>query len=263
MLEALCGNRNVERILIFLFVNGRCYGTQLHRILQVPLTPLQKALNRLEKGGLITSYYEGKTRLYQFNPAYPLFSELEQLLKKAYTLLPGHIKKDYYIVKEDPMTSIDHENKAKVLQTFWERLMGVTQLTYHAKSKSEDERGWNGKGQGEVSITKESPRALIFNEKGIWQGKQGPEVGFSNVFRWTLDRNAGIISLEHLRRGPDNPVFLFHLAPTSKQSLSSIDSHLCGGDTYFGQIHFDRYSLRLNWRVIGPKKNEEIDFYYS
>ena len=56
---------------------------------------------RLEKGGLITSYYEGKTRLYQFNPAYPLMSELEQLLKKAYTLLPAHEKKDYYVVREE------------------------------------------------------------------------------------------------------------------------------------------------------------------
>ena len=86
---------------------------------------------------------------------------------------------------------------------------------------------------------------------------------FSNVFRWTLDRSAGVISLEHLRRGADHPVFLFHLAPSSKHSLSSVDSHLCEGDAYFGQVHFDRYSLRLNWRVIGPKKNEEIDYYYS
>ena len=54
MLEVLCGNKNVQRILVFLFVNGKCYGTQLHRSLGTPLTPLQKALNRLEKDGLIT-----------------------------------------------------------------------------------------------------------------------------------------------------------------------------------------------------------------
>src|ERR1700758_4331532 len=101
MLEVLCGSKSVQRILIFLFVNGKCYGTQLHRSLKTSLTPLQKALNRLEKGNLITSHYEGKTRLYQFNPAYPLMSELEQLLKKAYTLLPGHEKKNYYVVREN------------------------------------------------------------------------------------------------------------------------------------------------------------------
>lgn len=261
MLEVLCGNKNIQRILLFLFVNGRCYGTQLHRSLKTPLTPLQKALNRLEKGGLITSYFEGKTRLYQFNPAYPLIGELEPLLKKAYTLLPVHEKKDYYVIKEDAQ-SINQENKLQILLTFWQKLGGVTQLTFNAKTKSKEERGWNGKGQGEVSVAKEGDNRLSFTEKGTWQGKQG-EVSFSNVFRWTLDRHAGVISLEHLRRGPDHPVFLFYLAPSGKHSLSSVDSHLCGGDTYFGQIHFDRYSLRLNWRVIGPKKNEEIDYYYS
>ena len=264
MLEALCGNKSVQRILIFLFVNGKCYGTQLHRSLRTPLTPIQKALNRLEKGGLITSYYAGKTRLYQFNPAYPLINELEQLLKKAYTLLPANEKKEYYLIKEEHKnTSIGQENKAQVLLAFWNKLMGVTQLTFHAKTQSKDEKGWNGKGRGEVIITKKDSNTLIFNEKGTWQGKQSAEVNFSNIFRWTLDRNTGLISLEHLRRGPDRPVFLFHLAPSGKHSLSSVDSHLCGGDTYFGQIHFNHHSLRLNWRVIGSKKNEEIDYFYS
>lgn len=264
MLEVLCGNKNVQRILIFLFVNGKCYGTQLHRSLQTPLTPLQKALNRLEKGGLVTSYYEGKTRLYHFNPAYPLINEVEQLLKKAYTLLPAHKKKEYYVAKEDPKISPPYQgNKHQILLAFWEKLASVTQLTFHAKSKSKQENGWNGKGQGEVTPTKEEPNILIFHEKGTWQGDQATEVSFSNVFRWTLDRNAGVISLEHLRRGPERPVFLFHLAPNGKHTLASVDSHLCGGDTYFGQIRFDRHTLRLNWRVIGPKKNEEIDYYYS
>lgn len=263
MLEALCGNKNVQKVLIFLFVNGKCYGTQLHRTLKTPLTPLQKALNRLEKGGIISSYYEGKTRLYHFNPGYPLMNELEQLLKKAYTLLPAIQKKAFYLTKEDPRTAIDQTSKAKVLQSFWEKLMAISQLTFHAKSKSKEEKGWNGRGQGEVEITKEGTHSLVFNEKGKWRGKEGEPVNFSNIFRWTLDRDAGVISLEHLRRGPDHPIFLFHLAPSSKHSLTSVDSHLCEGDVYFGQVRLDNASFCLNWRVIGPQKNEEIDYYYS
>ncbi len=150
-----------------------------------------------------------------------------------------------------------------MLLAFWEKLLNVTEVSFHAMSKTGEEIGWNGKGQGEVTKTKEGSNILTFTEKGTWQGKQGGELAFRNVFRWTLDRRAGVISLEHLRRGPDHPVFLFHLAPTSKHALSSVDSHLCEGDTYFGRIHFDRFSLRLNWRVIGPKKNEEINYYYS
>jgi DNA-binding PadR family transcriptional regulator len=264
MLEALCGNKNVQRILIFLFVNGKCYGTQLHRSFKTPLTPIQKALNRLEKGGLITSYYEGKTKIYQFNPAYPLLEELELLLKKAYTLLPAHIKKEYYVPKLNfSFTPIQQENPRQILLTFWERLRQVKQLSFDAKSKSKEELGWVGKGKGEVVVNRDNDNVLIYNEKGTWLNKQGDQVSFTNVFRWTLDRHAGVISLEHLRRGADHPVFLFHLAPANAQSLSSVDSHLCEGDTYFGQIHLDVTSLRLNWRVIGPKKNEEIDYYYS
>lgn len=260
MLEALCGNKNVQRILIFLFVNGKCYGTQLHKALKTSLTPIQKALNRLEKGGIITSYLEGKTKLYQFNPAYPLIQELEQLLKKAYTLLAGTEKKDYHVVKEAILPN--SENHGAILLSFWNKLAAVTQLNFKAKTKSKDNKGWNGSGKGEVIVTKEGGSILIFTEKGQWQGKPGEDVNFSNVFRWTLDRKAGVISLEHLRFGADRAVFLFHLAPSTKHSLSSIDSHLCEEDTYFGQIYLDRYSLRLNWRVIGPKKNEEIDYYY-
>lgn len=263
MLEALCGNKNIARILIFLFVNGKCYGHQLHRALDTSLTPLQKALSRLEKGNLITSHYEGKTRVYQFNQAHPLFHELETLLKKTYTLLPAREKKGYYVIREDYRTLLEQQEKNQLLLTFWEKLKQVTQLTFHAKTKSKEETGWSGKGQGEVILTQEGAGTLIFQERGHWHGKEGAEVTFSNVFRWTLDQAAGVISLEHLRRGPEHPVFLFHLAPSSKRSLSSVDSHLCGGDSYFGQICLDIYGLRLHWRVIGPHKNEEIDYYYS
>lgn len=259
MLEAICGNKNIQKILIFLFVNGKCYGTQLHRLLKTPLTPLQKALMRLEKGGLIISYLEGKTRIYQFNPAFPLLEELEILLKKAYTLLPAPEKKSYYVTKDDNLYR--DQNRPKVLLAFWEKLSVIKTLSFNARAKS-SETGWNGKGKGEVAVTSPESNVLIFTEKGSWIGKQG-EVAFSNVFRWTIDRAACVISLEHLRRGYENPVFLFDLSPTGNYTLSSVDSHLCGGDMYFGQIHFDRYSLRLNWRVIGPKKNEDIDYYYT
>ena len=264
MLEVLFGNKTVQKILLFLFVNGKCYGTQLHKLLRTPLTPIQKALLRLEKGGLIMSYYEGKTRLYQFDPGYPLLEELEQLLRKAYTLLPAREKKDYYVVKEDSAAARQNPLKSnRVLAALWERLGNVKQLSFHAKTKSKEESGWNGKGKGEVTITKEGDNTLIFSEKGSWSGKQAEDVGFRNIFRWKLDQTAGVISLEHLRFGADRPVFLFHLAPTGNYSASSVDAHLCAEDSYFGRIVFDSRSLRLNWRVIGPKKNEEIDYFYS
>jgi Family of unknown function (DUF6314) len=263
MLAALFGNKNIERILTFLFVNEKCYGTQLKRQLNISLTPVQKALLRLEKGGIILSFYEGKTRVYKFNPGFPLIDEIEKILKKNYTMMSSHDKKDYYVVNINEIPSaFNTKNKTQTLLHFWNRLSLVNKLTFNASSKSQYDSGWNGKGYGEVLVTKQNFSTLIFHERGFWKGKNEKDVNFSNVFRWTLDKIIGVISLEHLRRGVDNPVFLFHLAPSTEIVLSSIDSHLCDGDSYFGRVHFEKNSLRLNWRVIGPKKNEEIDYYY-
>lgn len=264
MLQAICGNKSIQKILLFLFVNSKCYGTQMHVQLKTPLTPLQKALQRLEKEGLLISSYEGKTRIYRFNPAFPLLPELEPLLRKAYTLLPAEEKKAYYVAKEEHSPDLQRrKSKFQTVQAAWEKLLIVKRLTFHATTISQEERGWNGKGMGEISVSRESDHVLIFNEKGTWRDTQDNEMSFSNVFRWTLDRHTALISLEHLRYGANSPVFLFHLAPSGSHSLSSVDSHLCSGDSYFGQIHFDQHSLRFYWRIIGPKKNEEINYYYA
>ncbi|MBS3904012.1 MAG: winged helix-turn-helix transcriptional regulator [Simkania sp.] len=264
MLMALCGSKTAQKILLFLFVNGKCYGTQLHRLLKTPLTPVQKALFRLEKGGILLSHYEGKTRLYQFNPAFPLLGELELLLKKAYTLLPPQDKKPFSCLKHETLwLGAGKETSLQVLLMFWEKLSHVKQLSFRSKTRSKEDIGWNGTGKGEVTVTKGGETILLFQEKGLWHSEGGHETNFSNLFRWTLDRNTELISLEHLRRGVNHPVFLFYLSPTSHHTLSSVDSHLCEGDSYLGKIFCDPFCLRLSWRVIGPKKNEEIDYYYS
>lgn len=258
MLEALCGNQSIVRILIFLLVNGKCYGTQLHKTLKVPLTPLQKALNRLEEGSIISSWSEGKTRFYRFNRAYPLLSELEALLTKAYSLLKPEERRSYFCTKE---LQTLHSSGAQTLAAFWTKLTEVSQLQFEACSKKES--GWNGKGAGQVVVTKNSPNTLLFTEKGAWRNRNNQEISFNNVFRWTFDSAQGVILLEHLRHGQERPVELFKLQPTGTQTIASVDAHLCEGDLYFGQMHFDKYSLRLNWRIIGPKKNEEIDYLYT
>jgi hypothetical protein len=259
MLEGLCGNKNVQKVLLFLFVNSKCDGAQLQRLLKTPLTSLQNALARLEKGRIIISYSEAKTKFYQLNPSYPLFPELEQLLKKAYTLLSPQDKKLFSLVQQEALKKGVQE---PLLFGFWERLKTVKQMSLHAKSHSQNETGWNGKGKGDVLVAKEGDTTLVFHERGAWQIRQGQDMAFSNTFRWTLDRVAGMISLEHLRLGPNASVFLFYLAPTESNLLASVDSHLCEEDDYLAQVVWDRHSICLSWRVIGPRKNEEMQYYY-
>lgn len=261
MLSDLFGNRNMERILLFLFVNEKCYGAQLQNLLLVPLTPIQKALLRLEKAGIVNSYYEGKTHLYELNPRYPLRSELENLLKKAYFLLPVQEKKRYCFIHK-PRQRLDEERKRdrnarNELMTFWERLKTVKQLAFSTKSYQDKS---TKVGRAEVAIIS-SPDTLIFQERGFWLNDPYPDTSFTSSFRWTLDLNAGLITLEHLRYG--SPVFLFHLAPVNNQTLEAVDSHLCGKDIYLGNIIWDSASICFRWKVIGPNKNDELLYSYT
>lgn len=104
MLEALFGNESVERVLFYLLKNNACYALQLKQQFQSALSPLQQALLRLEKGGILVSTLVGKTRLFQFNPRYLFLSELRAFLQRAYDTLPEELKKKYYepIVRKRP-----------------------------------------------------------------------------------------------------------------------------------------------------------------
>ncbi len=252
MLSGLFGSKSVERILLFLLVNERVYATQLHRMLNTPLTPVQKALGRLEREGILCSHYEGKTRFFSFNPSYPLLDELEALLKRAYDKLSPVDKKNYFFVRHTLK-----QNKALVDQV-WQRLRLISHVSFSFRSRYHK----GGKGEGEVRAAYDGNIRCVFQERGSWKGLENQEFTFRNVFRWSLNRLDGMLTLEHLRFGEGNPVFLFHLVPVGENRLESLHAHVCGEDTYFGQLVMEDQSLALTWRILGPKKNDEVRYLY-
>ncbi|PIS00696.1 MAG: hypothetical protein COT84_06225 [Chlamydiae bacterium CG10_big_fil_rev_8_21_14_0_10_35_9] len=265
MLATIFGNQNIERILLFLFVNEKCYGTQLQTLLQIPLTPIQHALAKLEKGGVLQSHFEGKVRIYQFNSSYPLRWELEELLKKVYTLLPSQEKKQYCFIHKKRLElqeerKRDHQVKKELIR-FWKRLIIVKSLSISAKSRKGKETTTKT-GKAEILSTSQTPLIITFEEKGYWYSDTTQDANFSNIFRWTLDEKNSLITLEHLRYGVNRPVFLFHLTSTQKNKLSSIDAHLCGDDTYLGNITWSPEQIIFHWRIIGPRKNDELIYHY-
>jgi hypothetical protein len=112
-------------------------------------------------------------------------------------------------------------------------------------------------------VQKKQDAQLVFYEKGSWLGLSEQEFNFRNVFRWSLNRIDGMLTLEHLRFGVNNPVFLFHLIPAGPCYMESAHAHLCGQDTYFGQLEYKAGAIKLVWRILGPKKNEEITYIYA
>lgn len=96
MLEYLFSNKNVEKILIYLHLHQKANATELSRSFNSSLDPIQKTLRKLEEGGLLVSFLEGRTRVFQWNPRYPFLFEIQALAEKAYTFLPSNIQETYY-----------------------------------------------------------------------------------------------------------------------------------------------------------------------
>lgn len=96
MLEDLFGSKIVEKICFYLIVNQKCYASELKKSFQLPIFGIQNALSRLEKHGVIVSFNEGKTRIYHWNPRYPLLAEFQAFISKAYSYLPMDLKGKTY-----------------------------------------------------------------------------------------------------------------------------------------------------------------------
>jgi DNA-binding transcriptional ArsR family regulator len=99
MLEYLYSNKNVEKILIYLLLHSKANATELRKAFGTSLDPIQKTLKKLEEGGLIVSFLEGRTRVFQWNPRYPFLQEIQALTKKSYEFLPVDIQETYQLTK--------------------------------------------------------------------------------------------------------------------------------------------------------------------
>jgi len=96
MLEYLFSNKNVEKILMYLCLHEKANASELSRSFNSSLDPIQKTLRKLEEGGLLVSFLEGRTRVFQWNPRYPFHREIQALAEKAYGYLPTSIQESCY-----------------------------------------------------------------------------------------------------------------------------------------------------------------------
>ncbi|MEE8056279.1 MAG: winged helix-turn-helix domain-containing protein, partial [Pseudomonadales bacterium] len=68
---------------LFILAREEGYATEIARLYETDLSPIQKQLDRLERDGLLVNKKVGRTRVYQFNPRYAFLGEVKQLLAKA------------------------------------------------------------------------------------------------------------------------------------------------------------------------------------
>lgn len=91
-----------ENILLYLFINGISYPSELSRNFDLNLFAVQNQLKKLENGGVLYSQLKGNVRLYGMNPRYPFKKELEALLDRVYDSLGDETKNKYYIKRTRP-----------------------------------------------------------------------------------------------------------------------------------------------------------------
>ena len=256
MLQLLFGNKSAERILLFLLVHEQCYACQVQKAYRTALTPIQSFLRKFEKAGILVASLRGNKRLYRLNPHYPLHEELKTLLQKGFTHLPAEEKRHLFLCHEPKASPsyVKQKRTALSLQAFCERILQVKQMTI--RMQTEDE------AIGEVKVKEEKPGILSFTEQGRWVKGEQQNITFRNSLRWTFLFEDGLVRLEHLRYGPNHPVFLSHLVPTSSRHLQSIDPHLCQEDCYFGRVEFHRQGIYLTWRILSKYKNETLYYVY-
>lgn len=88
MLKALLGSDSLEKSMIFLLIRQKGYASEIAEFFRISLNQIQKQLLKLEQGGVVVSFLEGRTRIYQFNPSYAFLPELKSLLEKAFKYYP-------------------------------------------------------------------------------------------------------------------------------------------------------------------------------
>ena len=93
MLEAILGSASAERVFLFLAARGEGYATEIARVFDVDLSPIQKQLDRMERVGLIKHKKQGRKKVYSLDAEYPLAAELNTLVTSALAKLPASLRK--------------------------------------------------------------------------------------------------------------------------------------------------------------------------
>ena len=146
----------------------------------------------------------------------------------------------------------------------WGQLKQIRHVSVSAQSARPN--GYHGHGIGIVDCYMASPNITIFNESGKWHQPRYNQLArvtsFRNIFKWVQIENERI-ELSHLRYGETNPVFLFSLIPCALNQWVCEAPHYCNKDQYHGALAIDDQTIRLNWRITGPSKDETLNYCYT
>ena len=102
LLSGLFGNETAERVLLYIENYGSGYPRKIGVTFGIPVSQVQRQVERLERERVLVSRLVGKTRVYSFNPRYLFREEVSRLLRKALRSLPKQTLDDYFTERARP-----------------------------------------------------------------------------------------------------------------------------------------------------------------
>lgn len=102
MLEALFGSNSAARVLLYLQNYEEGYAREIAATFQLSVTPVQNQMRKLEEAGILASRLTGRTRIYTWNPRYPLLKPLRALLSEALKYSSEKERKAYFRKRRRP-----------------------------------------------------------------------------------------------------------------------------------------------------------------
>lgn len=102
MNTGIFGNATAEKVLLHLQRNGEGYALGIARAFQLPVSQVQRQLQRLEHAGVLVNQTKGRTRLYLWNPRCYFLKELRETLERILEFLPPEERDRYFLRRTRP-----------------------------------------------------------------------------------------------------------------------------------------------------------------
>lgn len=102
LLSGLFGSETAEKVLLYMKNSGTGYPRGIATTFEIPVSQVQRQLERFEREGILVSRLIGRTREYEWNPRYLFREELSGLLAKALANLPDTYLEKYFRERTRP-----------------------------------------------------------------------------------------------------------------------------------------------------------------
>lgn len=158
------------------------------------------------------------------------------------------------MIKADDLSQINRSSKKCFSYQLWEKFSLCNYFKIQTRSLLLPHKEWNF-GEGYILQTWLSSSSWSIQEKGYWTNLSSRKLNFFNNWHWNIDSSTETVCIRRFRHF-NSPVILS--LKHSAGRLISTAPYICGKDYYYLFIDLGLKKIKYHWKIIGPKKIDEI-----